>query len=126
MGYRRTDDAEGEAQREVPSVSEFLVRVTRSWRTKDNGGDRTRCAPPSDVVVYETDDGDIVVSAVNPKQLVDVADSAALDDIASNVCKQPKRVLSAATDKLESIWEVCISRSSVPIRRSLSYSSAEL
>jgi len=40
---------------------------------------------PCNVIVYENDDGDIVVSAVDPEQLVGIADNDALDSIATEV-----------------------------------------
>jgi len=53
---------------------------------------------PCNVVVYETDDGDVVVSAVDPQQLVGIADNDALDSIASEVTERFERVLSAVAD----------------------------
>ncbi len=61
---------------------------------------------PCNVIVYETDDGDVVVSAVDPERLVGVADNDALDEIASEVRERFERVLSAVTDELESTSEV--------------------
>jgi uncharacterized protein (DUF302 family) len=55
---------------------------------------------PCNVIVYETDDGDIVVSAVDPKQLVGIADNDALDSVATEVNERFERVLSAVTDEL--------------------------
>ncbi|MFC6766662.1 DUF302 domain-containing protein [Natrinema soli] len=60
---------------------------------------------PCNVIVYETDDGDIVVSAVDPKQLVGIADNDALDSIATEVNERFERVLSAVTDELGSTSE---------------------
>ncbi|QLH76666.1 DUF302 domain-containing protein [Halosimplex rubrum] len=57
---------------------------------------------PCNVIVYETDDGEIVVSAVDPKQLVGIADNDALDSIATEVNERFERVLSAVTDELGS------------------------
>lgn len=50
---------------------------------------------PCNVIVYESDEGDVVVSAVDPEQLVGVADNPALDSIASEVHERFERVLSA-------------------------------
>src|SRR6056297_3535435 len=50
---------------------------------------------PCNVIVYETDDGDIVVSAVDPEQLVGIADNDALDSIATEVTERFERVLLA-------------------------------
>jgi uncharacterized protein (DUF302 family) len=55
---------------------------------------------PCNVIVYETDDGDIVVSAVDPKQLVGIADNDALDSVATEVNERFERVLSAVTGEL--------------------------
>jgi uncharacterized protein (DUF302 family) len=57
---------------------------------------------PCNVIVYETDDGDVVVSAVDPQQLVGIADNDALDSIATEVTERFERVLSAVADELES------------------------
>ena len=48
---------------------------------------------PCNVIVYETDDRAVGVSAVDPGQLVSVADSDALDDIATEVQQSFERVL---------------------------------
>lgn len=48
---------------------------------------------PCNVIVYETDDEDIIVSAVDPKQLVGITDNPALDSIAEDVSDRFKRVL---------------------------------
>ena len=55
---------------------------------------------PCNVIVYETDDGDIVVSAVDPNQLVGIADNDALDSVATEVNERFERVLSAVTGEL--------------------------
>jgi len=55
---------------------------------------------PCNVIVYETDGGDIVVSAVDPQRLVGIADNDALDSIATEVNERFERVLSAVTDEL--------------------------
>jgi uncharacterized protein (DUF302 family) len=61
---------------------------------------------PCNVIVYETDDGDIVVSAVDPQQLVGIADNEALDSIASEVHDRFERVLDSVTAELDSPAEV--------------------
>jgi uncharacterized protein (DUF302 family) len=50
---------------------------------------------PCNVVVYETDEGDIAVRAVDPQQLVGVADNPALDSVAEEVHERFERVLAA-------------------------------
>ena len=50
---------------------------------------------PCNVVVYEEDDGEVVVGAVDPEVLVDVADNPELDDVASEVLLRFERVLDA-------------------------------
>lgn len=57
---------------------------------------------PCNVIIYETDDGDIVVSAVDPEQLVGIADNDALDSIATDVTERFERVL-AAIDETEMV-----------------------
>src|SRR6056297_1133849 len=49
---------------------------------------------PCNVIVYESDDGNVVVSAVNPQQLVGIAENTALDSIATEVHERYERVLS--------------------------------
>jgi uncharacterized protein (DUF302 family) len=56
---------------------------------------------PCNVIVYETDDGDIVVSAVDPEQLVGIADNDALDSIATEVTERFARVLAAVRDEFD-------------------------
>jgi uncharacterized protein (DUF302 family) len=56
---------------------------------------------PCNVIVYETDDGEVTVSAVNPQQLVGIADNEALDSIASEVHDRFERVLASIADELE-------------------------
>jgi uncharacterized protein (DUF302 family) len=53
---------------------------------------------PCNVIVYETDDGEVAVSAVNPRRLIGVADSDALDPVAEEVSGRFERVLSAVVD----------------------------
>ena len=50
---------------------------------------------PCNVIVYETDDGSIVVSAVDPGKLVGIADNPDLDPIAADVADRFERVLDA-------------------------------
>ncbi|EMA61372.1 DUF302 domain-containing protein [Halorubrum lipolyticum] len=56
---------------------------------------------PCNVIVYESDDGDIVVSAVDPDQLLGIADNDALDPIATEVSERFDRVLAAVTDEFD-------------------------
>jgi uncharacterized protein (DUF302 family) len=60
---------------------------------------------PCNVIVYETD-GDVVVSAVDPQQLVGIAENTALDAIATEVHERYERVLSTITDELGAGSEV--------------------
>ncbi|WP_135366653.1 DUF302 domain-containing protein [Halosimplex halophilum] len=53
---------------------------------------------PCNVIVYETDDGEIAVSAVNPAQLVGIADNDALGPIATDVRERFERVLESVGD----------------------------
>ena len=55
---------------------------------------------PCNVVVYEADDGGIVVSAVDPERLVSLADDPALDSIGSEVHERFERVLDSVADEL--------------------------
>lgn len=48
---------------------------------------------PCNVIVYQTDDGAVGVSAVDPGQLVSMTDNEALDEIASDVQQRFERVL---------------------------------
>ncbi|WP_435129998.1 DUF302 domain-containing protein [Halobaculum sp. D14] len=48
---------------------------------------------PCNVVVYETDDGEIGVSAVDPEVMLSVVDNPDLDSIAADVRKRFERVL---------------------------------
>ncbi|EJN56962.1 DUF302 domain-containing protein [Halogranum rubrum] len=50
---------------------------------------------PCNVIIYETDDGSVTVSAVDPEQLVGIADNPALDSVAVEVHERFERVLSA-------------------------------
>lgn len=60
---------------------------------------------PCNVLVYETVDGDVVVSAVDPQQLVGLADNEALDSIATEVHDRFERVLSTVNGELQSASE---------------------
>ena len=60
---------------------------------------------PCNVIVYENDDGAIVVSAVAPDQLVGIADNDALDSVAAEVSERFDRVLAAVTDEFGSASE---------------------
>jgi uncharacterized protein (DUF302 family) len=51
---------------------------------------------PCNVIVYETEEGDVGVSAVNPAQLLSVVDNPELDPIATEVTDRFERVLDAA------------------------------
>lgn len=57
---------------------------------------------PCNVVVYETDDGDVAVSAVDPHKLLGVADEEALASIAAEVTDRFERVLAAVADEFDS------------------------
>ena len=50
---------------------------------------------PCNVVVYEDDDGEVVVSAVDPGRLVGITDNPALDGVAEDVGERFERVLDA-------------------------------
>ncbi|WP_254538466.1 DUF302 domain-containing protein [Halomarina litorea] len=50
---------------------------------------------PCNVIVYEEDDGTVVVSAVDPGQLVGLTDNPALDTIAGDVSERFQRVLES-------------------------------
>jgi len=53
---------------------------------------------PCNVIVYETDDGGVTVSAVDPGRLVGLADDSALDSVADEVRQRFERVLDAVGD----------------------------
>ena len=61
---------------------------------------------PCNVIVYEKDDGDIVVSAIDPEQLVGIADNDALEFISTEVTERFNRVLAAVTDEFDPASEV--------------------
>ena len=50
---------------------------------------------PCNVVVYETDKENIIVSAIDPNQLVGITDNPALDTIATDVSERFERVLAS-------------------------------
>lgn len=50
---------------------------------------------PCNVIVYETDDGEVMVSAVDPKQLVGLTGNSNLDAISEEVSDRFQRVLDA-------------------------------
>ena len=50
---------------------------------------------PCNVVVYETDDGSVVVSAVDPERLLEVTDNDDLEPIGAEVAERFERVLDA-------------------------------
>jgi len=56
---------------------------------------------PCNVIVYETDDGEVMVSAVDPQQLVGIAGNEALDSIATEVHERFERVLTSVAEELE-------------------------
>lgn len=49
---------------------------------------------PCNVIVYETDDGDVGVSAVDPHELLSVVDNPELDEVAADVRERFERVLN--------------------------------
>ena len=61
---------------------------------------------PCNVIVYETDDGGITVSAVDPQRLVGIVDNEALDSVANEVHGRFERVLASVADELEPPSEV--------------------
>lgn len=60
---------------------------------------------PCNVVVYETDDGSVTVSAVDPGQLLGIADDPALDELGTEVADRFDRVLSTVADEFEAAPE---------------------
>ena len=54
---------------------------------------------PCNAVVYEADDGDIVVSAVDPQQLVGITENPTLDDIGTDVHDRFERVLGTVDEQ---------------------------
>ena len=53
---------------------------------------------PCNVIVYEADDN-IVVSAVDPQKLLDVADNPKLEEIATDVHERFERVITAVGER---------------------------
>jgi uncharacterized protein (DUF302 family) len=60
---------------------------------------------PCNVIVYENDAGDIVVSAVDPDQLIGIADNDALDSMVAEVTDRFDRVLTAVRDEFDPVSE---------------------
>jgi len=60
---------------------------------------------PCNVIVYEGADGDIVVSAIDPSQLLAVPDNDALEPIATEVRERFDRVLAAVRTEFEPTTE---------------------
>jgi uncharacterized protein (DUF302 family) len=60
---------------------------------------------PCNGIVYETEDGDVVASAVDPQQLLSVTDNPALDFVADDVFDQFERVISAVDEEFETVSE---------------------
>ena len=60
---------------------------------------------PCNVIVYETDDGDVVVSAVDPQQLVGITENPDLDEIAVDVHGRFERVIATVSDELGTVPE---------------------
>jgi uncharacterized protein (DUF302 family) len=58
---------------------------------------------PCNVIVYEKDDGDVVVSAVDPKQLVGIAENPGLDEIAVDVHERFERVVATISDEFGTV-----------------------
>ncbi|MFC3959488.1 DUF302 domain-containing protein [Halovivax cerinus] len=56
---------------------------------------------PCNVIVYEADDGDVVVSAVDPRRLVGLTDNDALASIGTEVADRFERVLEALSQEHE-------------------------
>jgi uncharacterized protein (DUF302 family) len=56
---------------------------------------------PCNVVVSEAEDGRVVVRAVDPGELVGIAENAALDDIAAEVSDRYERVVDAVDAAFE-------------------------
>ncbi|MFC7130485.1 DUF302 domain-containing protein [Haloferax chudinovii] len=60
---------------------------------------------PCNVIVYETDGGDVVVSAVDPQQLVGITENPDLDEIAVDVHERFERVIATISDELGTVPE---------------------
>lgn len=54
---------------------------------------------PCNVAVYETDGGEVVVSAVDPRMLVGLTENPALDNVASEVHERFERVLAEVSSQ---------------------------
>ncbi|MDX1745021.1 MAG: DUF302 domain-containing protein [Halobacteriales archaeon] len=61
---------------------------------------------PCNVVVYETEDGDVVITAVDPRRLVSITGNEALDPIADEVHERFERVLGEVAEELGTTAEV--------------------
>ncbi|MDZ7850514.1 MAG: DUF302 domain-containing protein [Halodesulfurarchaeum sp.] len=57
---------------------------------------------PCNVAIYETETGAVVVSAVDPDQLLSLPDNPALEPIAADVKERLERVLAAVDDRFAS------------------------
>jgi len=58
---------------------------------------------PCNVIVYETDGDDVVVSAVDPQQLVGITENPDLDKIAVDVHERFERVITTVSDELGTV-----------------------
>jgi len=58
---------------------------------------------PCNVIVYEKDDGEVVVSAVDTQKLVGTADNPSLDGIAEEVHERFDRVVSVVGDEFGAV-----------------------
>jgi uncharacterized protein (DUF302 family) len=58
---------------------------------------------PCNVVVYEADDGEVVVSAVDPHRLVGIADNEALAPLATEVTDRFERVIETVADNFDPV-----------------------
>ena len=56
---------------------------------------------PCNVVVYEADDGEVTVSAVDPRELIGIADNEAVDSIGDEAFERFERVLDSVTAELD-------------------------
>lgn len=54
---------------------------------------------PCNFIVYETNDGEVVVSAVDPQMLVGITENPALDHIAEEVHERFDRVISVVSEE---------------------------
>lgn len=60
-----------------------------------NAEDRLGAVLPCNVVVQETDDGQVEVSAIDPGTLLAIVDNPALDDLVDEVTERLERVMDA-------------------------------